>query len=147
MRCPFGHPETIVVNLPSTTVRLHVMKALLITLSLLVATGGFAQDVDRGAELYLKGNNAQAESALRPAVEQHPDNAKANRLLGLALLGQKKVSEAEPFLQKADQLESSGDTKAALAQLYIEKRDYDQAEATLKDAGGDDATYARGQLD
>src|SRR5262245_61097189 len=105
-----------------------------------------AQDLDRGIELYRKNDFAEAASALRQVVDREADNARANRYLGLALVEQGKASEAEPFILKANELDPSGESKAALARLYIEKKDYDQAAAALKEASGEDVPYVRGLL-
>src|ERR1043166_677588 len=91
-----------------------------------------AQDLDRGIELYRKNDFGEAATALRQVVDREGDNARANRYLGLAFLEQGKVSEAESFIRKANELDSGGESKAALARLYIEKKDYDQAAAALK---------------
>jgi tetratricopeptide (TPR) repeat protein len=112
----------------------------------LLAPAAFSQDLDRAIELYRKNNYSESESILRKIVEQQGDNARANRYLGLALVEQNKPAEAEPFLRKADELESNADTKAALARLYVQQKEYDKAEAAIKEAGGDEAPYVRGLL-
>ena len=67
-----------------------------------------------------------------------------NRYLGLALLEQGKNSDAEQYLKKADEIESTGETKGALARFFAEQKDLSKAEAALEGASGPDAAYARG---
>jgi tetratricopeptide (TPR) repeat protein len=105
-----------------------------------------ASDLDRGIELYRKNNFDEAASTLRKVVEQDGNNARANRYLGLTLLEQGKVSEAEPFILKANEIEPGSESNTALARLYIEKKDYDNAAAAANDLGGDEAPYVRGLL-
>jgi tetratricopeptide (TPR) repeat protein len=122
------------------------MKSLFVSVlclsSLLIA----AEDLDRGIELYRKNDFAEAAAALRRAVEQEPDNARANLYLGLALVDQNKAGEAERFINKADELAPSGETKLGKARLLLEKKDYDGAEAALREADGEDVPYVRGLL-
>ena len=106
-----------------------------------------AQDLDRGIDLYRKGNFAESASELRKVVDQDPDNARANLYLGLGLLEQNKTGDAERFINKADELAPSGETKLGKARLYIEKKNYDAAEEALRDAEGEDVLYVRGLLD
>jgi tetratricopeptide (TPR) repeat protein len=113
-------------------------------LALLACSPAQAQDVDQAIERYKRADYAAAESDLRKAVDAKADDAKANLYLGLSLLSQEKNSEAEPFLKKADQIESTGETKAALARYFAEQKDLGQAESMLADASGPEASYARG---
>jgi tetratricopeptide (TPR) repeat protein len=113
-------------------------------LALACAIPLLAQNVDQAIERYNKAEYAEAESSLRKAVEANPDDPRANRYLGLALLEQEKYSEAEPYLRKADQTESTGETRAALARYFAERKELSQAEAALDNASGPDAAYARG---
>ena len=117
-----------------------VFIALAIALQPLVV----AQDVDQAIERYNKAEYSEAESELRKVVEAKADDARANLYLGLALLEQGKNSEAERYLKKANEVESTGETKAALARFYAEQKDLGQAEAMLDGASGADAGYARG---
>lgn len=115
-----------------------------ITLAL-YASGAIA-DVDRGVELFRQDKYSEAETELRRAVEQDDSNARAHRFLGLALMRQDKLDDASRYLAKADEIGSSGDTKAALAWLYIEQKDYTKAEAALGEASGEDLAFVRGLL-
>lgn len=114
-----------------------------------LAAALLAADVDRGIELYKQGKFSEAESELRSAVNENGDDARARRYLGLAAVEQKKYDEAAEQLNKAQELEPGGESKAALARMYAEKREFDQAETALEGAGGPQADYARGliQLD
>ena len=117
----------------------------LIVFAGLAASPAFGQDLDRGIEAFRKSNYSEAESLLRKAVEQQSDSAKAHAYLALALVEQQKASDAESHAKKAEELDS-GVGKMALARLYIEQKKYDEAEAALKDASGDDLQYVRGIL-
>ena len=103
-------------------------------------------DTDRGVELYNQGKYAQAQTELSKAVESNPDDARARRFLGLALVEQHKPAEAQDQLLRANELDPSGDSKLALARMYIEQKDLDKAEALLQDADGEDLNYVRGLL-
>lgn len=103
-------------------------------------------DTDRGVEFYKQGKYAEAQSELAKAVEGNGDDARARRYLGLALAEQHKAAEAQEQLNKANELDPSGDTKLALARLAIEQKDYDKAESLLKDADGEEKDYVRGLL-
>lgn len=118
------------------------MKRLLVA----VWTAGalFAAGVERGSELYKQGKYAEAVSELRTVVAEDDNNSTAHRLLGLALLEQRKLDEAASQINRAAELEPSGETKGALARLYAEKKEFDRAEASLEGASGEDADYARG---
>ncbi len=105
-----------------------------------------AADTDRGVDLYKHGKYAEAQSELSKAVQAAPDDARAYRYLGLALVEQHKPDEAAEPLKKADELASSGDTKLALARMYVEQKDLDKADALAKDADGEEKEYVRGLI-
>ena len=125
------------------------MKSLfLCTLCLgITSLAATAQDLDRGIELYGKSNFSEAASTLRKVVESDAGNARANLYLGMALIEQNKIAEAEPFIQKADELSPSGETKLGKARLAAAKKDFDGAAELLKDAEGDDLPYVRGLVE
>ena len=104
----------------------------------------FAVDIERGVELYKQGKYSEAESELRGVLSQDDNNSRAHRVLGLALLEQRKFDEAASQINRAAELEPGGEAKAALARLHAEKKEFDQAEAALEGASGEDADYARG---
>ncbi|MEP7363828.1 MAG: tetratricopeptide repeat protein [Acidobacteriota bacterium] len=103
----------------------------------------FAAGIDRGVELYKQGKYAEAESELRGAVGENEESSRAHRLLGLAMLEQKKYDEAAAQLNRAAELEPGGESKGALARLYAEKKEFDRVEPALDGASGEDADYAR----
>jgi len=109
----------------------------------LAALGAGAQDLDQATGLYRQGKYSEAEAALRKVVANQGSSAAANRYLGLALIEQGKTADAEQYIKKANELDSSGENKAALARLYAEQKDYDKAKQTLNGAEGDQATYTR----
>ena len=103
-------------------------------------------DTDRGADLYRQGKFSDAQAELAKAVQSNPEDARAQRYLGLVLVEQHKGSEAEPHLSKANELEPGGESKLALARLYVEQKDFDKAESLLNDADGPDKEYVQGLL-
>jgi tetratricopeptide (TPR) repeat protein len=96
--------------------------------------------------LYNQGKYGQAQAELVKAVESNPNDARARRFLGLALVEQHKPGEAQEHLARANDLDPSGDSKLALARMYIEQKDLDKAEDLLKDAQGEELDYVRGLL-
>ena len=123
------------------------MKRLLQT-CILIAAGALAlmADTDRGVELYRRGKYAEAQSELSKAVQSNPNDARAQRYLGLALVEQHKASEAREHLNKANELDPGGESRLAMARMYIEQKDLNKAEVMLKDADGPDRDYVRGLL-
>lgn len=103
-------------------------------------------DFDQGKQLYAEGKYADAESELRKVVAEQPDNVPANLHLGMALLRQEKLSDASVYLNKADEVGSSGETKIGLAQLYVAQKDFEKAAIAL-DAAGDGAASAGDELE
>jgi len=120
------------------------MRRIFTGLSLIAAL--FAADVDRGIELYKQGKFQEAESELRSVVNERGDDARARRYLGLAAVELKNYDEAAEQLKKADQLDPGGESKAALARMYAEMREFDKAEAALSGASGPQADYSRGLI-
>jgi tetratricopeptide (TPR) repeat protein len=103
-------------------------------------------DTERGVTLYRQGKYSEAQSELAKAVESAPDDARARRYLGLALVEQHKPDEAQGPLNKANELDPGGDSKLALARLAIEQKDFDKADSLLGDANGEEKDYVRGLL-
>jgi tetratricopeptide (TPR) repeat protein len=103
-------------------------------------------DTARGVELYKQGKYAEAQNELAKAVQANADDAQAQRYLGLALVEQHKASEAAEHINKANELEPGGESKLALARLYVEQKELGKAEEALNDADGPDRDYVRGLL-
>lgn len=123
------------------------MRALLVILTAVLIFGqAFGAELGRGVELYDQQKYAEAEAELRGVVEAEPDNARARLYLGLALVEQGKLDAAAPHLAKADELAPGGETKLALARLYVERQEFDKAEEALKEAEGGQLEYVRGQV-
>jgi tetratricopeptide (TPR) repeat protein len=123
------------------------MKTIWSTIALLVAGGlTLAGDTDRGVELYHQGKYSAAHTELAQAVKDDPKDAKAQRYLGLVLVEQRKLSEAEEHLNQANELDPSGETKAAMARLYIERKDLDKAQSLVDEAEGPEKQYVKGLL-
>jgi tetratricopeptide (TPR) repeat protein len=113
-----------------------------------VILSGFAlfAGTDRGVELYRQGKFAAAEAELAKAIQENGDDAVAHRYLGLAQVEQHKTGDAETHLKKADELDSNGDTKLALARLAVERKNYDQAESLMEGADGAEKDYVAGLI-
>lgn len=103
-------------------------------------------DIKQGIDLYKKCKYPDAESALREVVRAEPDNASAQRYLGLSLVELNKLDEAAAVLNRARELEPGAESNAAMARLYIGQKEFDKAQEALQDAGGDDVDYTRGLL-
>jgi tetratricopeptide (TPR) repeat protein len=121
----------------------------LLKCALLAAIGALAvmADTDRGVELYRQGKYADAQSELAKAVQANPDDARAQRYLGIVLVEQHKASEAQDHLNKANELDPGGESKTALARLSIEQKDLDKAEEMLNGGEGPELNYVRGLLE
>jgi tetratricopeptide (TPR) repeat protein len=120
------------------------------TISILLLSGlgtlAVAADKNRGMDLYRQGKFSDAQSELSQVCDQSPGDAQAHRYLGLALVEQHKASDAEAHLNKANELDPSDESKLALARLYVEKKQYDQAQSMLDGADGPSKDYVRGLL-
>jgi tetratricopeptide (TPR) repeat protein len=112
----------------------------------LAAVTAAAADVSKGRELYLQGKYDEAADELRRAVEENGENAAAQRMLGMVLLEQDKAGEAEKYVRRAAEMDTSGDSRIALARLYVAQKQYDKAHEALTDASGEDLEYVRGLL-
>lgn len=111
----------------------------------------FAADLQRGKQLYEEKNYKDAERELQAVTNADPDNAEAQKYLGLARIQQGKVKEAEAPLKKADEAGSSADTKLGLARIAIENKDLDTADALINqaaemDGGNADIPFNRGLM-
>lgn len=122
-----------------------MVKIQTVVLAALCAVSVMA-DTDRGVTLYRQGKYSEAQSELAKSVESAPDDARARRFLGLALVEQHKPAEAQEQLNKASELDPGGDSKLALARLAIEQKDFDKADSLLNGADGEEKDYVRGLL-
>jgi tetratricopeptide (TPR) repeat protein len=101
-----------------------------------------AADVQRGKQLYEEKNYRDAERELQQVASAEPDNAEAQKYLGLARIQLGKVSEAEAPLKKANELAGDAGTKLGLARIAIEQKDLEGAEALINQAAESDADNA-----
>lgn len=123
------------------------MKPFSTMLILAVAIGAaFAADVNRGRELYNEGKYSEAVTELQGAVKADADSAEAHRLLGMALIERGRVSDAEKHINRAMELDASGEGKLAAARLAVAKKDYDHAEQLIGEASGEELEYVRGLI-
>lgn len=106
----------------------------------------WAEDADRGVALYRQGKYAAAQTVLAQTVRAEPKDAKAQRYLGLVLIEQHKVSEAEEHLNQANEVDPNGETKLALARLYIERKEFDKAQPLVDEGDGPEKSYVKGLL-
>jgi tetratricopeptide (TPR) repeat protein len=115
-------------------------------ISLLLLTLGFlsAADLERGRELYTQGKYSEAATELQAFLKDNADDAQAHRLLGLALIEQGKASDAATHINRAVEIDASGDNKLALARLHAAQKNWDKAEEALGGASGDELEYVRG---
>jgi tetratricopeptide (TPR) repeat protein len=94
-----------------------------------------AQDLGEAEQLCKSGQYDRAEAMLRPIVSAQPDNAKANYLLGVALIEQNKIDEAGQEFSKAAALSYAPDqVKVGLGRVYLQRQQNDQALAALNEA-------------
>jgi tetratricopeptide (TPR) repeat protein len=104
----------------------------------LIAAGSViasAQSLESGMELYRAYKFADAERALAQVVEAEPENPRAQEYFGLAQLGSGRIDEAGAALDRAQTLDPNSDSiKVGLARVYIEKKQFDQAEGMLQQA-------------
>jgi tetratricopeptide (TPR) repeat protein len=112
----------------------------------LMAFGMLAADAGQGIDLFRKGKFAQAEESLRAFVSAEPENARARRYLGMALVSQNKLAEAAEMLNRAQEQEPGPESQTALAHLYIAQKDFEKAESALSEGKGEEAEFARGLL-
>jgi tetratricopeptide (TPR) repeat protein len=123
------------------------MKVYRLLLPLAVAAGSLcAADAGRGRELYLQGKYDDAATELRQAVQENGEDAGAQRALGMVLVEQDKLPEAEKHIRRAEEMNPGPETNLALARLAVAQKNYDRAQELLADASGDDLPYVRGLL-
>lgn len=101
-------------------------------LAVLAVAVASAADLGRGVQLYEEKNYQQAEKVLREAVNEEPENARAQYYLGMALLGLKRPADAAASLKTAADLAPDSDQyRMGLVKAYVDQKDYDQAETAL----------------
>ncbi|MBI4907948.1 MAG: tetratricopeptide repeat protein [Acidobacteria bacterium] len=122
------------------------MKTIQILIAAATILPGFAADLDRGIELYNSGKSAEAEKELRAFVSENGDNARGRLYLGYALLELSKTSDAGTEIKKADELESTPESRLGLAWVAAQNKQWDEAESAVENAGGDDLEFVRGQI-
>lgn len=109
---------------------------LLLTMAVILAPV-FSQSLDEAVQSYEKKDYKAAELALRDLVNADPDNGRAQLYLGLALASQGKSKDAKPvFLKARGLLNNSDAAEVGLAKVYIDERDFDQAQQSLDSARG-----------
>jgi len=92
-------------------------------------------DLERGIELYNARKYAEAEQVLAKAVQDDGENARAHEYLGLTKLSLAKLDEANAELTRAEELAPASDSiKVGLARVFIEKKQFDTADESLKKA-------------
>jgi tetratricopeptide (TPR) repeat protein len=117
-----------------------MMKSKSFVVAAVIAMAGwtataFAQDVERGVELYRAFKFAEAEQVLVEAAQADRENVRALEFLGLSQLGLGKTREAEETLNKAHDLAPESDSvKVAQARVSIEAQQLERAESLLGDA-------------
>jgi tetratricopeptide (TPR) repeat protein len=134
---------------------------------LVLAIPLFGQDtadkMERARKLLAEKDYKQAESVVREVLGEAPENADANYVLGLSLLGQDRFKEAEEALLKADKAASSEGAapstsprpeaiQVGLARAYMDQKELDKAGEALARADkmkpdDPDVYYYRGMLD
>jgi Flp pilus assembly protein TadD len=110
------------------------------------ANAAFAADINRGRELYNDGKYSEAASELRTVVKDKADDAAAHRLLGMALVEQDQISEAEKHINRAMELDPSGESKLAMARLQVARKNFDRADELISEASGEDLEWVRGLI-
>ena len=94
---------------------------------------------ERGTELYQAGQYTEAATVLREELNANPDDVSARYYLGLTLLELEDYKGAEEQLKKAAEQKTESaprldQIKVALARVYIEQKNYDEARANLDEA-------------
>jgi tetratricopeptide (TPR) repeat protein len=124
------------------------MRSLAICFGCLAIAGvaALADNLDPGIDAYRRGNFSDAVTNFRNALGEDPNNARAHAYLAMALLEEGQTAEAEEHAKKADEISPGGESKLALARLYVENRDFAKAEEALAAASGDDVAWVRGLM-
>jgi len=78
----------------------------------------------QGVLLVMKGNHASGVEVLRAVLETQPKLSFANQYLGMALLHQGEITEAEGFLLEEVRLYDSLPARVHLVEIYAEQQRY-----------------------
>ena len=113
----------------------RVLSTCIATIFLVPAVLAYQADLERGIELYNAKKYAEAEQLLAQVGPDNAGNARLHEYLGLSRLALGKVDDAHAELTRAQDLAPTSDSiKVGLARVFIEKKDFDTAEETLKKA-------------
>jgi Flp pilus assembly protein TadD len=90
--------------------------------------------LNMGVKLAGRGNFPEAEKTFRQAIKLEPNYAQAYNNLGLMLYRQRRLSEAEVYLERAIALNRDPDAYNNLALVFMDTNRLDKAEACLHQA-------------
>ncbi len=117
------------------SVRARHLGILVACVTFLALNSVAGEKLERGLELYKAKKYGEAETVLREAVSEEPDNPQAHDALGLTLLELKKFQEAADEFNKALGIGPPSDkTQVSLARAYLELKEWDKAQAALTEA-------------
>ncbi len=92
-------------------------------------------------------NLPAAQQQLALLLSEAPEDSDLNLAMGLVLLEQNKLSEAEPLFKKVSQSRHAGSAQYYLGRIYNQQKDYPRAIEALKAVPpGPDYLPAQGQL-
>lgn len=92
-------------------------------------------------------NLPEAQQQLALLLNEAPEDSDLNLAMGLVLLEQNKLSEAEPLFKKVSQSRHAGSAQYYLGRIYNQQKDYPRAiEALQAVPPGPDYLPAQGQL-
>lgn len=140
----------------------HIAGLAILVLTIPTFGQDTSEKIERARKLLADKDYKQAESVVREVLDESPENADANYVLGMSLLGQGRSKEAEEALLKADKglsPESAPSTgpkpeaiQVGLARAYMDQKQLDKAGEALARADqmkpdDPDVYYYRGMLD
>ncbi len=80
----------------------------------------------QGVLMVMRGEHAAAEPQLRAVLESNPAQPFANQYLGMALLAQGRITEAEAFLAEEVHHFASLPSRMQLVEIYADQQRYDE---------------------